>query len=75
MFKLDREKYLEIFKNQGINAALTVLHHDKERYEQETFEGANGYQPQMWEDLIQFRNFSLELWDISLKQQKPDGMN
>lgn len=67
-FHLDREKYVSIMRAEGVQAALTALHQDTNRWEIETFEGEKGYQPQMFQDLIEVRRFSRELWDISLKQ-------
>ena len=59
----DKQKYLRILENEGLNAALTTLHKDMWTLEFETFEGQKGYQPQLFEDLKLWRDFSLELWD------------
>jgi hypothetical protein len=67
MFKIDKEKYLAIVKSQGVDAALTALHKDKEDWEFTTFEGNQGYKREMWDDLAQVRELSRELWDLSLK--------
>jgi len=64
----DREKYLQILRTEGINAAVTALHLDTERWEVDTFEGTEGYQPEMWKDLLAIRSFSRELWEIDLRQ-------
>jgi hypothetical protein len=69
MFKLNREKYLQILKNDGLPAALTTLHKDSERWEHETFEGPEGWQPEAWEALREVRAFSRELWEIGLGQR------
>ncbi len=61
-FKFDRHKYEQILRTQGLNTALTVLHHDMERMEQECFEGSQGWQPELYEQIKQFRRFSTELW-------------
>jgi hypothetical protein len=68
MIQFDREKYLRILNSDGPNSALTALHADIENWEQETFEGEKGYQPEMWNDLTQARAFSRELWEAALKQ-------
>lgn len=68
MLKFDRNSYLSLINTQGANAALTKLHADIEIWEQETFEGEKGYQPQLWDDLAEARSFSRELWDAALKQ-------
>lgn len=68
MFKVDREKYLKIMESEGVEAALTQLHHDKEAYEYETFEGREGYQREKWDDLADFRDFSRELWNTALER-------
>ena len=61
--KLDRQKYLKILENEGLNSALTTLHQDMWSLEFECFEGQQGYQPKVFEDLKEWRKFSLELWD------------
>ncbi len=66
VFQFDREKYIHLMKSKGITAALTQLHTDTIRWEYEAFEGEKGYQPDMWNALQEVRNFSRELWEISL---------
>ncbi len=61
-YQLDREKYLKIIETDGLSTALTQLHLDTERMEHETFEGREGWQPQLFEYLNQVREFSRELW-------------
>jgi len=61
-FHLDREKYLAILESDGLPAAITQLHLDTERLEHETFEGREGWQPELFEYLNQVREFSRELW-------------
>ncbi len=67
MAGFDRQKYIELLHSQGLATALSELHHDKEKLEIETFEGREGYQRKLWNDLEEVRNFSLELWDMGLK--------
>lgn len=67
--KLDRAKYLDILKAEGLSAALTALHRDTERMEFETFEGRDGYDAKMYEYLEEVRTFSRELWRVSLGEQ------
>ena len=67
MFKLDREKYLAILKKDGLHAAITALHEDARELEFATFEGQEGYQPELWKQLEEVRSFSRELWDNVLK--------
>ncbi|MBY0472529.1 hypothetical protein K2X30_15295 [bacterium] len=62
-FKLDKQKYLTILKTQGLPAAITALHHDKEKLEFETFEGQKGYQRALWDYQEEVREFSRQLWD------------
>ncbi|MGE0614969.1 MAG: hypothetical protein AB7P04_04960 [Bacteriovoracia bacterium] len=62
---LDREKYLKIMRAQGYSAAITQLHHDMESMEFEAFEGSKGYQPELYEDIKKFRDFSRELWELN----------
>ena len=63
---LNRAKYLEILKAEGLSAALTALHRDSETLEFETFEGPGGFQPNMYSFLEEVRTFSRELWRVSL---------
>lgn len=65
----DREKYLQIARTQGINAALTQLHHDTAAWELEAFEGRDGWKPEMWKKIAQVRDFSRELWEMALKTE------
>jgi hypothetical protein len=67
MFKLDKEKYHQIVRTEGLNSALTRLYRDTETWELDTFEGENGYKPAQWETLREVRAFARELWDIGLK--------
>ena len=64
----DREKYVQLLKADGISAALTALHKDIERIEFETFEGQQGWRPELFEELKQIRAFSREIWDLHLAQ-------
>ena len=61
---LDREKYLEIARTEGLPAAITTLHLDSEKLERETFEGQEGWQPALYEYSKQVREFSRELWNM-----------
>jgi hypothetical protein len=70
MFKLDKEKYIQIIRTEGLNAALTRLHRDSEHWEWDTFEGEGGWKPQQWEAMREVRNFSRELWEIGLRNPK-----
>ena len=53
MLHLDREKYLQILRAQGLAAALTALHRDRDGFEFETFEGREGYQPKAWDTMLE----------------------
>ena len=68
MFQLDREKYLNILRTQGLAAALTALHRDRDGFEFETFEGQAGYQPESWGHLLEVNQLSRELWDTALQE-------
>ncbi len=74
MMLFDKEKYLKIYRTQGLSEALTALHHDKERLEQLTFEGPLGYSRDLWDSLEVVRNFSVELWQLGLKEGKPSNL-
>jgi hypothetical protein len=71
--RIDRQKYLDLLKTQGVNAALTQLHLDVRDWEYEAFEGEQGWQPKMWQELEGVRGFSRELWEIALQNLKPDS--
>ncbi|MEN9723368.1 MAG: hypothetical protein RJB38_1354 [Pseudomonadota bacterium] len=62
----DRQKYLDILRAQGLATALTALHRDIEQLEYETFEGLEGWKPELFEKLKAIRDFSRELWDVQL---------
>ena len=63
MLKIDKQKYFQIVDAEGLSAALTALHHDYRDWEFESFEGEHGYQPEMWSDLEELREFSRDLWN------------
>jgi hypothetical protein len=67
MFQIDKQKYIQIMKTNGLNAALTALHRDSEQWEYQTFEGEGGWKPEDWEKMREVRNFSRELWDQVLR--------
>ncbi len=67
-FKFDREIYLNIAQSEGISAALTRLQADSMKWEHQTFEGPEGYQPKAWDDLNEVREFARELWDMDLQR-------
>jgi hypothetical protein len=69
--EIDRQKYLQIFNSQGVNAALTQLHLDVRDWEYEAFEGEKGWQPALWSELEKVRNFSRELWEMALETPSP----
>ncbi len=60
--KLDKQKYLNIVEKKGLSEALALLHDDMEALEQECFEGLQGWQPDLYESIKDFRDFSVELW-------------
>jgi hypothetical protein len=68
--KLDKEKYYRILKSEGLSAAITQLHRDSNELEFELFEGAKGYQPDLWEYMKEVRRFSVELWNSQLADPK-----
>ena len=65
---LDREKYLAIRGSQGLSAALTALHHDKEALELQVFEGPDGYRPDLYALVLEYAAFSCELWDGAMNE-------
>ena len=71
MLKLDKDKYQQIARTEGLNSALTRLYRDTETWEWDTFEGENGYKPEQWEVLREVRAFARELWDMGLAASAP----
>lgn len=65
--QLDREKYLTLARQEGLAAAITALHHEMQRLEHLSFEGPQGYQPDLWESIKAYREFSTELWRMRLE--------
>ena len=61
-----KEKYLEMAKTDGLQNAVTQLHHDLWEIEKECFETDAGFQPELWKKLNELRLFSRELWDLKL---------
>lgn len=74
-FRFSKEKYLQIAKTEGAEAALTQLHKDTIGWEIESFEGEKGYQPAMWNDLHEVRAFSRELWDLATLSEDSEKKN
>ena len=68
MFELDKQKYLTLLKTKGLSTALTALHHDTREWENETFEGPQGYNAMGVEKLEEVRAFSRQLWDTALEK-------
>jgi len=60
--KLDRDYYLQMVQARGLNAAITALQSEMQAIEHESFEGPMGYQPELWESIKEYREFSQELW-------------
>jgi len=71
-FELDKEKYFAILRKDGLSAAITALHKDMERLEFDCFEGQEGYKPEAFEKLSEWREFSRELWKIQMSN--PHGL-
>lgn len=63
-FTFEKEKYIQIFKSEGMSAALSRLHKDVSEWEYVSFEGEQGYLPEMWQALELVRQFSRELWEM-----------
>jgi len=63
-------KYLKLFKKEGLPAALTTLHSDMQELEEECFDDLEGYNQEKWDRLKEYRNISLELWDLKYASEK-----
>ncbi len=59
---------MQILRAQGLAAALTALHRDRDSFEFETFEGREGYKPEAWSTMLEINQFSRELWDTALQE-------
>ena len=64
---LNRDKYMQLLKSNGLSAALTALHRDAEVMEFDTFEGRDGYDQSKYDYLESVREFSRELWRTSVE--------
>ena len=62
----ERQKYLDLLQSEGLSQALTVLHRDIKQLEFDSFEGTEGWKPELFEKLKAIRSFSRELWNIQL---------
>lgn len=69
--ELDRERYLAIARERGVNFALTELHRDVNEVEIDMFEGPQGYQPKVIPHLAEIRDFSQQLWSLGREGQLP----
>ncbi len=69
MSTLNKAKYLDIAREQGVSAALTELHRDMAIVEYQAFEGDRRAEPELLNQLNAMRDFSREIWDLALKQQ------
>lgn len=67
--KPDRKKYLQIIKEKGVDTALSELHAEMREIEHESFEGPKGYQPDLWESIKKYREFSTEVWNMDPSRQ------
>jgi hypothetical protein len=68
-FKFNREKYLELVRAQGVSAVITQLQHDIRMLEDEAFEKEPGWQPDLWEEMKKYRDFSAEVWDLRMNER------
>ncbi len=62
---LDKERYFQILRTNGLHAALTELHREKEQLEFVTFEGEKGYRPELFQKIEEYCEFSRELWNTT----------
>lgn len=68
-FQFDREKYMKILKLEGTSAVVTALQHDMHEIEFECFEGSQGWQPDLYQEIKKYRDFSREVWDLRMTEQ------
>ena len=69
-YRFDKTKYADILAREGESAAITALHHDMRELEHECFESPAGWQPELFEELKKYRDFSLKPWDVRYDQAK-----
>lgn len=72
-YDLDRDYYVSILNTKGLSAALSELHHQMEKIEQDCFEGTAGYRPELFEKLVDYRDFSRELWNLNHTQGEAES--
>jgi hypothetical protein len=71
---LNKQKYLELLRSEGLSAAITQLHLDTNNWEIDSFEGPDGYKPKQYDALAQVREFSRELWDLAMTENPNDAL-
>lgn len=67
-YRIDKDFYINLAQKNGASAAITQLHKETEKLENESFEGTKGYQPELVAYLNEVREFSRELWQLSLEK-------
>jgi hypothetical protein len=61
-----KQKYLDLARTEGPEAAVNALHQELWELEKECFDTPAGYQSDVWKKLNSLRLFSRELWDLKL---------
>ena len=72
MLPIDKDKYIQIARTEGPNAAITALHKDTNLIEIESSEGKAGWDPELFEQIKKIRDFSRELWDAAVLQSEAE---
>ena len=62
-----RERYMALYKEAGIDQALTELHNEIGRLEPRTFDG--GFDKTRFEHVQGLRWLAQEMWNIKLREQ------
>ncbi len=62
-----RERYMALYKEVGIDLALTALHNELGRLEPQTFDG--GFNKERFNHIQGLRFLAQEMWNIKLREQ------
>ena len=68
ILSIPKEHYFNLLKEKGLSATQTAIHSEIERLEHESFEGSQGYRPDLYRTLDEYRDFCREIWNFNLAQ-------
>ncbi len=62
-YPFDKEKYVQLAKDSGLPAALTLLHRDLNEFERQAYNGDKTEMAARREEIFQIRKFARDLWE------------